>query len=391
MSFFSWERWLRWARRPSIRPFRRKKRPTARIFLEALEDRTLMSVLPEAIVTNARDLTSGPAFPDSGQRADRAPQVVISPVNSSKVVQVNAVTRTPPLVTATESSVVGQFSTDGGANWNSFTIPGKLNDPVTNAGFLHVSNPSVAIGRNERFYVTYTERDAANTSGVLRVLTYDFNGGSPTLVFNEQLEKWRGVDPILNPTVAIDNNVASFDDPVAGVQQQTDNMSGKAVYVAWNTNHATPQGSDFPPQSSFNPNVIKVAASGDGGDNFTTAQLVSDPLTQNYFWDSTDPYSQHNHAAPRIVFTQGSADNGVRVPGGQLVFVWDDFGAYNDDVLNPGGIVRGAINIDASRPDGGILGTPAAGSVIDTDGQTGAIPDAGKQVLSATVVNGGTG
>ena len=176
---------------------------------------------------------------------------------------------------------------------------------------------------------------------------------------------------MLNPVVAVDNNVPSFTDPVTGATQ-TDTMVDKAVYVAWNTNNTAPI--TVPATVNFNPNIIKVAASADGGMTFTTPQIVN---SGGNFSPPTAP-GPSRFSDPQIVFTQGSADGSV--PGGQLVFVWDDFG-------------KNQIDLASSQPDGGNLATAVAGTATfaatAVGGGLGAITDASAGVASAAIVGAG--
>src|SRR5207244_2492106 len=94
-------------------------------------------------------------------------------------------------------------------------------------------------------------------------------------------------------------------------------------------------------------NVIHVKGSGDGGANWTAAEIVNSGGSNTAGPNPNPP----RMADPQMVFTQGSADN--RVPGGQLVFAWNDFG--NTTFLT-----------DASRPDGGAAATLGATSFTAT-------------------------
>ena len=308
------------------------RRLTERLAVEALEDRTLMSVLPTPLVSNPRTIAGNGV----------SPMVAIDPVNSQKLV---AVYTTGTLIQTLDS-------TDGGQTWQGLVTNFNLADPqFTERGsytpFTQASSPTVAFDRNENFYITATEHDATDNSGVLVLQKYAFNAGQPTQTITDNvLSRWFGQDPVLNPVVAIDNNVKTFTDtaPDGTTRTQTDTMVGKAVYVAWNTVDAAPTGAN----ASFNPNTIKLIASGDGGQTFTGQVFANDGLSNPNFTTIINP---ERDAAPQIVFTQGSADG--RVPGGQLSLVWNDFG-------------RGQIVVDTSQPDGGVLATPAAAAAVFT-------------------------
>src|SRR5262245_20834616 len=130
MADLPWTRWLRSLFPPhSNKTVKKKRRKTVRPRLETLEDRTLLAVLPPAVVTGQRSLGSG-----------FSPQLALDPVNASKLVEVDNTT----------SAVVGRFSTNGGSTWSTFALPANMPDP--NGGtFAQVSNPSVAFDRTEAF------------------------------------------------------------------------------------------------------------------------------------------------------------------------------------------------------------------------------------------------
>src|SRR5262249_60105436 len=100
---------------------------------------------------------------------------------------------------------------------------------------------------------------------------------------------------------------------------------------------------------------MKALASADGGVNWTVPEFVN---------NGGNSPTLSRFAAPQIVFTQGTSDG--RVPGGQLVFVWNDFGT-------PTALAR--INLDSSQPDSGVLATKAA-AAVNVAGSTGTINDA---------------
>jgi subtilisin-like proprotein convertase family protein len=360
MAFFSF--WKRSNR--NSRDSRKGKRAVASrsvrgLWVEALEDRTVPATiaptLPAAVVTNPNYVST---------LAGSSPTLVQDPINPQKLVEVNT----------TGSQVQAVYSTDGGATWHNLLNPtgspaNLLNvvDPAANANpagtnrYAVVNAPAAAIDLNQTLYITYTETDAAGLGGALVLQRFSFAGGSPSAVAggtNQVLNQWFGADPVLNPTIGVDNNVTSFTDSTATTDNvQTDSMVGKAVYIAWSTANTAPTVVPV----NFNPNVIKAIASADGGKTFTTPQFVNN--------GSNIAALGSHYTSPKIVFTQGSADG--RVAGGQLVFVWADFG-------------RNTIDIDASKPDGGNAAKVVAG-VVTTTGSTGAFGDAVPAPPPATV------
>ena len=285
-----------------------------------------------------------------------SPTLVQDPINPQHLVEVNT----------TGSLVQAVYSTDGGTTWGNLlnangtnlqNIPDpNLNaNPGGNARYAAVNAPSAAIDRNETLYITFVEENATGTSGALVLQRFSFTGAKPTAVTggtNQILDQWFGADPVLNPVVGVDDNLSSFTDTTATTNNvQTDTMSNKAVYIAWSTANTAP----VPVLANFNANVIKAIASADGGKTFTTPQFV------NNGGNISLPNPANSHfTSPKILFTQGSADG--RVAGGQLVFVFDDFG-------------NNTIDVDASKPDGGVAANQAAGVAI-TAGTTGPFGDA---------------
>ena len=354
MAFFNFGRWLR--SRPRVKTYRNI--PSFVPWFETLEDRTLLSTLPAAVVANPTTIASG-----------FSPDVVQDPSNPLNLVEVQA-----------GGTFSGNYSTDGGNTWKAFPAIANIVDPeqatsgnIANPPkFAEVTNATAAWDRGENIYITDIERSADDTSGAVVFQRYSFATGKPvSLISNTVLERWFNTDPILNPVVAVDNNLTSYTDTtVTPNTVQTDTMAtlvpdpnnpgvmmAKAIYVAWNTNQTAPTGTNVIP--GFTPNVIKALASSDGGVNFTSPEFVT---------NGKNVASTGNSADPQIVFTQGSADG--TVTGGQLIFVWDKIG--------------GGAALDASQPDGGVATTKVADSTVFTAASvTG--------VSTVTLVTAGTG
>src|SRR5262249_987662 len=83
----------------------------ASLGLEALEDRTLMSVIPTPVINNHFDISSS-------QGNHNTPSIAVDPTNPQDLVAVY--TRNDPahLPTATPVIIEGWYSTDGGNSWN---------------------------------------------------------------------------------------------------------------------------------------------------------------------------------------------------------------------------------------------------------------------------------
>jgi subtilisin-like proprotein convertase family protein len=279
---------------------------------EFLEDRTLLSVLPPPIVTSAA------AIPGSGSAV--SPKIAVDPNNSLVLA---AVWTTHGM--GTNSSIQGQFSTDGGQSWAPF--PGTLSVPVldpttvsTNTPpltFPQATDPTVGFDRAENIYVAYAEHRVDNSAGAIVVQKFHFTGVALTdvTVSVDQIHapgviyEWAAADaahsdPALNPAMTVDNNLPSYTDPQTKATQ-TDKFAG-TVYVAWNTNNAT--GNTF----TGGINNIKVVASDDGGKTYTNQVLGN---------SSTGVYS-----GPQLIVSQGTVSDRQGtggVPGGQMTLVWE--------------------------------------------------------------------
>jgi subtilisin-like proprotein convertase family protein len=362
-------KWLRSKPQPIV------KKRSIRPIVEQLEDRTMLSVLPSALVSNQQSIATG-------ANGGFSPDVAQDPVNTNNLIEVH--------VNSANNLLIGKYSIDGGQNWtpfinaNSAALP-NIDDPTTGpafTAFTTVSNPTVTIDRAENVYITDLERNALNTSGALVMQRYfiTFNGTPISAESNIVIQRWDGADPIENPVVAVDNNVPSFTDTtITPNVTQTDtmatlvtdgfgfNLSGvsKSLYVTWNTSNRSPSV----PPANFNPNVIMVAGSSDGGANWTAPQIVTDGGSN--IGNSTNPH----YADPQMVFTQGTLG---ATDGGQLAFVSNDFN-NKTFVLN------------SSTPDDGIATTLPAISYTQA-GPTGNFLDAGSYVTSvASVAAGGSG
>ena len=122
-------------------------------------------------------------------------------------------------------------------------------------------------------------------------------------------------DPVFNPTLAVDDNQASFTDPTTGnVQHGLLDVNGNPytgnVWVGWSTSETMPQG--FTPTDQWNPNSIQVVSSSDGGQSFTSPLLVND----------NGRFGHQRDATPKIAISQG----GGGATGGQATIIWDDYG-----------------------------------------------------------------
>jgi len=264
------------------------------------------------------------------------------------------------------------------------TVPAPLNVYAQNTDAI------ATFDRSEQVYVVMDEHNAAYTSGAIVLEKFDFSGSDPgtitQTIADKVLYQWNGSDAAYNPTIAVDNNDPIYTDPQAHAVQ-TDTMATmhmvtgepanpyegdmvpKAVYVAWNTINNAPtnpdprsaSGADFNGvvQSAaapllFNPSMIKIMASSDGGNAFTTPENVNDSVNFQGLPVPSPDYAVPS-GSPQIVFTQGNVSG--TVPGGEMAIVWSNLTYL---VAANGSAQGGGFYIDTSFPDAGAASQPAA-------------------------------
>src|SRR5688572_10866983 len=121
MKFKSFGRiYMNWIQGKTQRlPFIRK--PSHRLGIEFLEERTLMSALPAPLVSDPTNVFEGPSA-----ATGLSPQVAIDPLNPSRMVT----------IATTGSALVGWYSIDAGNSWENFNtffqsnLPQNLTDPA---------------------------------------------------------------------------------------------------------------------------------------------------------------------------------------------------------------------------------------------------------------------
>jgi subtilisin-like proprotein convertase family protein len=391
------ERWLggrsgRGRRRDRAASVRRGNR--AGLAVEGLEERTLLSGLPPALVTQQVVLSinnTDPAGPVASGGLHNTPSIAVDPANPQNQVAVYTTN-----VGGGQSIIQGSYSTDGGRDWQPITGPStgspqvggsifgriklapnvlsqEITNPITGSTFLtQATDPTVAFDHtvsvdavgnlvnHESFYVLYVEHLADNSAGAVMMEKFDFSSGSPVpsaltphitvtnmvggdgewdqegMLYGWAADSPAHSDPALNPVIMIDTNLppvvpdprnparmVSFVDPATGAtqadyqiepllnantgQQILDGTThspiyqGK-IYVAWNTN--TPlffNEPTAPPNQFPTPNQIRLMASSDGGQTFTTSKLGNADLSQ---YD----------AAPRLVVSQGTSSDRASTP-----------------------------------------------------------------------------
>ena len=424
----------RWMSRGG-RPGAKSRRPAAaRLRVEEIEPRvvpaTFTTPLPAPTVTETQPIQLG-----------FQPQVAIDPTNPQRLVVVSATGAN----TAANPGLRGSFSLDGGSSWNAFDVittdlmntvvtagnpppVGPLNDPTTpSTNYAFFSSPSVAWARDGTIYLTFLAHNATYSSGAIfaKVFTFDpalgpiaqtrtdpeFNAAfSPIIPFVPGVNQntghptattdlsiiYRWVDPTggtrdqaFNPSVAVDNNVPRFVDPVTGevstdtlvgtsttTESQTNTPGGtanpapfygKAAYITWNTNTIRPSlltDTVLIGSTPHNPNAIFVSATGDRGQNWTTPVPVNDSLgltfsprvfgsqmrAGGFYANSSDtsPVPRLSPVtAPRIVFSPPEVNPNATVTPGSMKFYWSTVDPNNN---NP---AFQFIRQDTSQPDSG--------------------------------------
>jgi subtilisin-like proprotein convertase family protein len=190
-----------------------------------------------------------------------------------------------------------------------------------------------------RFIASYA--GAIQIATVFSPWTTNPDGTSTFLITSpnpyQVLYTWPNGAPAYNPTVIVDNNVPNYVDPTTGAQT-VDSMSGKAVYVTWNTDTS-----------------VMLTGSTDGGLTFSTIQNVAD--------GTTNAGQGGNH--PRGFITQGTPTN----PGGQFNLLYD----------KPTNGTTSSIALIQSRPDNGVVSQSPLPDTLLTqtyDANTGKIAEA---------------
>src|SRR5262249_4079738 len=207
------------------------------------------------------------------------PQIAVDPLDPQRAVSVwfdriLPVPTSPPRVVAE-----GAFTTNGGQTWLNFFLPPNLIDPGSSPmnpqPYDHATMPSVGFDRNHNFYVVYAEHNndvgaGYVSTGAVILQKYDFTSGVPVKITlpdeagfssGKLLYQWRNQDSAVLPTLVVDNTVSAFTDPDTGRTQT--NPSAGTIYVAFGTQNTAPQNAQ-----NFNPNVIRVMASSDGGQSW---------------------------------------------------------------------------------------------------------------------------
>ena len=369
------QKWV--ARGRVARPGTGAARKPARLRVEEVEQRLAPATLPVPSVSATTTVAN------TGGAS--SPQVVVDPTNPN----------TLAMVYTTGTSLQAQLSIDGGVTWQNFRLVqsvftdaagnrfqgNALADPnisplvtdLTRVEYTNFSAPSIAFARtglaanDGTIYLTYLQHNADKTSGAVVVEGFNYNrvtqtvtqndldpatdyaiSGTSTERFNLRfnnfpdnkdyvLYQWvdngTNINRGLNPYIAVDNNLSSFQDPATLTSGPTDTLSGRGVYVVWNddANAPTVTGDNGYNGAPYTRNALWLAESVNGGLNFSTPVPVNDG---GHF---TQP--QFGGSAGQIVFSPSENNSNTNVTPGQMSIIFQ----RNDNT-----IVQ-----DRTRPDNG--------------------------------------
>jgi subtilisin-like proprotein convertase family protein len=317
-----------------------------RFDLEGLELRTLLSTLPAATLTTSSPMNLSQDVLTGPNAKEDSPLIEIDPLNPQKMVAVWVNNDTPDIPTPGPQVLVdAEFTLNGGQTWATFSPDQPspeviLGDPNTFnpvLPYLQQTNPSVGFDRNGNFYLLVDQHNGAGTSGALVLEKFAFTGDTPVQErFNNGVNtgadfniiyQWLPAgDQAFEPTMAVDDNIASFTDPTTG-QVQTDVGSGN-VYIAWASGSVAPALETTDP--FFNPNPILMVSSSDGGQSFSGVGVAN---TSGY-----GPTTERD-SEPAIVISQGRlpSESGKQgdagIPGGEVTVGWADFAANQNQLM----------------------------------------------------------
>ena len=312
-----------------------------RLALERLEVRQLLtSTLPSATVVAG---TAGALVSTQFSQLpnDSNPTVVVDPTDSTKLVASWQAydTTNGGLNGQITAYIQAAYSLDSGQTWTELpgdTSPDFQLDPSQSQAngpvyLTQTTNASMAFGRDQQVYLLSSTHNTSGSVGLLDLQRFDFSNVSaanpPTFnnqtLANKVVYAWLGTDPATYPTLAIDNGLSRFSDVNSKGQTvvQTD-ASANNLYVAWASNDTAPHFAPTP----YNPNTIKLVASSNEGNSFTSAAFVD---------DSSNPNIGNNHGTsahytqPSIAISQGTptvVGGTPTVIGGQVSIVYDDYG-----------------------------------------------------------------
>ncbi len=356
-------------------PRRWRRGRTHQLSLEGLEVRALMATIPAAAATGSLQNLSQMMANIGGTNASmNSSSIVVDPHDPTKMVAVwedNDPTMAAVTLGGEVVAIEAAFSVNSGQSWLVlFSEPTNtaglarqtsLLNPTTSGPtvpYAYQTSPSAGFDDSDNFYIL-TEYSSGSTggataaSGALVLQKFNFAGSTPQSVNfnnNEQdpalysgfpstppnlkvIYQWYSSsngDGAIDPTMTVDDNVATLPQSVAS---QQDTSSGN-VYVSWTTVDQPVYTNPLGP--NFNPNRIVTVASSDGGNNFGP-MTVTDVNSQNgspvngQQGAGGGPTSERDFN-PAITVSQGrqASESGLSgdpgIPGGQVTVAWDNAG-----------------------------------------------------------------
>ena len=303
------------------------------IGLEALEPRTLLATHPATLPTTV----TSPVVDISGQPTltsnESTPSIAVDPNDSQKLAAIW--TRNDPSLAPGQTEIVqAAYSVDGGASWNQINVGNFIVDPSSSptapVPYEAESNASVAFDRNDNVYFMVDQHKLDNSYGALLLTKYNMSKTTPSQVYsNHIVVQWDPSSEDFNPTMAVDQNLASFSDVDSnGVTRTQNDPNSGNVYVAYSTVTTAPAGN--PAGVFFNPNSVQVVMSGDGGTTFSSFDLANDNGFSGSARDNWPAIAISQGSAARPAGTLGTSDPGApAISPGEVSVTFDDFGSLS--------------------------------------------------------------
>src|SRR5262249_5834933 len=172
----------------------------ARLEVQGLEDRTLLSTAPAVQVLGFERQTIA-----SGTYNQIWPVVAVDPADANKMVAIELDHRFDDAELGGVTNAQLFYSINGGSSWNFGGLIGRDINPSTLGGtpahFQFTSDPSVGFDRNHNFYVLLRE-STGTADGALILNKFDFSTNTPSdLGLDNRIYQWDGSrDPAYSPT-----------------------------------------------------------------------------------------------------------------------------------------------------------------------------------------------
>ena len=288
---------------------------------------------------------------------------VVDPIATNQFVGVGIA------VNGTNSSLVLSFQDPNVTGVSKVINVAMITDPAATAAasatvkFTQVYQPSIAYGADGTVHVASLQTNADKSEGALVYNAFTWTAGSKTptqKTANLILRSWaNNTDPVYHPFVTVDNNTATYIDPVFGTVSTDPLSSTSNVYVFWNSS-ATPT-SQIGTGQEFNPAVIHYVASSNTGTSFGASRSVSD-AANGYVVTipaAGTPAKTYGHTSPVVAFSPGNAATPGQI---SVAFSSTNNGGLYVDQSTPGAspVVSisatnnaGAVTIDGFDPGGG--------------------------------------